>query len=574
MRSAPVPLLAACFALACARSDHERPEGRASTASAQPGRPTLPAELAARPSPGAAPSGSGGVITAEASPSAAPSAEPSGPLFAVTAAAAAVFSEPRFDNKKKVGYVRSGGRVVVLGEPGSKTNCSSGWYQLAGGGYLCGNQGTVDLSHPEVAYSTKQPALDEVLPYVYARNAKNGTPLYKSVPSREQMLRYEPYLEAGKKKSHDEDDDEDDTGGAVPGGEKPDREAERRASDAGKTAAVDVASALEAPEPAPSVAAAPPTEGPIEPEKPWWQSDDKDAASKVKLTDLAADSDDVLAKRMVAGFYVAVDKTFSWNGRSWYKTTRGLVAPADRFWQTAGAKFQGVVLDGTSAKLPMAWTYGGRKTSPTYTLDPETKKPKPDKAVETFQALALTGREQEIAGTRYSELADGRWIKNLHVRITRPGAKPPEVGANERWIDVNLTTQTLVAFEGERPVYATLISSGKESTVKDKDHRTPTGSWRVREKHVTTTMDGDGAAGDLPYSIEDVPYVMYFHNSYALHAAFWHRNFGIQMSHGCVNLAPLDAKWLFFYSDPQIPKGWHGMWSSDDRKGSLIVIHE
>ncbi len=50
-------------------------------------------------------------------------------------------------------------------------------------------------------------------------------------------------------------------------------------------------------------------------------------------------------------------------------------------------------------------------------------------------------------------------------------------------------------------------------------------------------MDGDGkAASDLPYSIEDVPYVQYFEGSYALHGAFWHNNFGHEMSHGCVNL--------------------------------------
>jgi lipoprotein-anchoring transpeptidase ErfK/SrfK len=153
---------------------------------------------------------------------------------------------------------------------------------------------------------------------------------------------------------------------------------------------------------------------------------------------------------------------------------------------------------------------------------------------------------------------------------------PANLGENERWIDVNLTTQTLVAFVGTRPVFATLISSGKQNKRdKDKDHSTPTGEWRVREKHVTTTMDGDGtAAGDLPYSIEDVPYVMYFNRSYALHGAFWHTNFGVQMSHGCVNLAPLDAKHLFFFADPPLPKGWHGVWSNESKAGSRIVLHE
>jgi hypothetical protein len=67
---------------------------------------------------------------------------------------------------------------------------------------------------------------------------------------------------------------------------------------------------------------------------------------------------------------------------------------------------------------------------------------------------------------------------------------------------------------------------------------------------------------------------MYFHKSYATHGAFWHRNYGVQMSHGCVNLAPLDAKWIFFYADPPLHEGFHGNWSSDDRPGSMVVVHD
>ncbi len=276
---------------------------------------------------------------------------------------------------------------------------------------------------------------------------------------------------------------------------------------------------------------------------------------------------------MVAGFYVAVDKTFTWNGRTWYKTTKGLVTPADRFWQTAGFKFQGVEL-GSDYKLPIAWVYGGRKTAPSYTID-DDQHLKPAEAIERFTAIQLTGREQEIHGIKYSETKAGTWVKNIHVRITRPGPPPSDLAPGERWVDVNLTEQTLVAYDGTTPKYATLISSGRHSKIKDKDHSTPTGQWRIREKHITTTMDGDGtAAGDLPYSIEDVPYVEYFFNSYALHGAFWHRNFGVEMSHGCVNLAPLDAKWLFFFTDPHLPQGWHGIWATKDQPGSRVVVHE
>ena len=80
------------------------------------------------------------------------------------------------------------------------------------------------------------------------------------------------------------------------------------------------------------------------------------------------------------------------------------------------------------------------------------------------------------------------------------------------------------------------------------------GEWRVREKHTSSTMDGEGtAAGDLPYSIEDVPYVMYFHKAYALHGAFWHRNYGTRMSHGCINVPLGTSLWLFNWASIGTP---------------------
>ncbi len=564
-------LLGATLGCSPQREPPQQRSGAARPSAAITATPTVPGELLARPS-GPAPQQSASATASAEPPSAAPPPPPwDGPTLAVTGVALAIYSEPRFDKDKKLGYARSGGRLPVKNEVVSRTSCSQGWYELRDGGYVCANQASLDLEHPQVKFALRAPALDEVLPYVYARNAKNGTPLYKSVPSREQMLSYEPYLDTGKKKKSPtkEEEEDEDNESAVPS-------ADRR-SEAGATPESLPAVGPEAGAPSPPASAAAPglTPDAGPPEPPWWQREGKDHLHKVKLDDLRADSDDIMASRLVAGFYVAVDKTFSWNGRTWYKTTKGLVAPADRFWQTAGFKFQGVELSEGGFRLPVAWPYGGRKTAPTYLIAEGDKTAKNGPSVDTFTALQLTGREQELGGTRYLELAKGGWVKAIHVRVTRPGPPPAELKANERWVDVNVKTQTLVLFEGERPVFATLVSTGKESSVKAKDHRTPLGTWRIREKHLTTTMDGDGsAAGDLPYSIEDVPYVLYYYNSYALHTAFWHHNFGVQMSHGCVNMAPLDAKRVFFGTEPPLPPGWHGAWSSAARPGSLVVVHE
>jgi L,D-transpeptidase catalytic domain len=532
------------------------PSAPASAGQTLAGNPTLPDELRPKTAPSAG------------TPGAAPDAgapEWAGPWLVITQPAAAVYATREFDQKQKIGYVRNGGKIAVRAKPQAEKNCSSGWYQVVSGGWVCGNLGTTDMHHPQVKFAIKQPNWDEVLPYPYARNAKNGTPLYRSVPSHDQMAKYEPYLAEAKAKRAKEKAEK----AAAAEREKETSEDENGEVQQASLSADPTLSDQDGGTPSDA-------DGGTEDARPWWQQPDaKDKLHELTLDKLKEDSDDIMAMRLVTGFYIAVDKTFSWNGRTWYKSTKGLIAPADRFWLTQGSKFSGVEIDGTKWKLPIAWVYGGRKTAPSYEIDPDTKKTKPAKAIDVFTPIQLTGKELEISGIRYSETKDGVWVKNIHVRVTHPGPPPSELAPGERWVDVNLKQQTLVVFEGTTPIYATLVSSGKESSDKDKDHRTPTGQWRIREKHVTTTMDGDGtAAGDLPYSIEDVPYVMYFDKSYALHGAFWHRNFGVEMSHGCVNLAPLDAKWVFRHTNPPLPEGWHGAWSSSDRPGSWVMLHD
>jgi lipoprotein-anchoring transpeptidase ErfK/SrfK len=362
------------------------------------------------------------------------------------------------------------------------------------------------------------------------------------------MHKYEPYLESEKAKKSDE--------------KKTARAEEEKARKAEESAETDVAARGDA--------------GAAAPKKSWWQREDADdKLHEVRLEALAEEEDDVLKQRMVKGFYIAVDRVFRWNDRSWYKTTKGFVAPTDRFWETKGSEFQGVKLLEAEVKLPVGWVYGWQKERPKYEIDEATKKVKSSGVVKHFALIDLNGKEITIGKNDYVQAEEGYWVRKAHLRITEPGEVPEDITADERWVDVDLSSQTVVAFVGKTPVYTTMISSGKESKIKEKDHSTPRGKWRIREKHVTTTMDGDGsAAGDLPYSIEDVPYVMYFHKAYALHGAFWHRNYGVRMSHGCVNLAPLDAKYFFLFTTPYLPEGWHGGWSSEDRPGSWVVVHD
>jgi len=209
-----------------------------------------------------------------------------------------------------------------------------------------------------------------------------------------------------------------------------------------------------------------------------------------------------------------------------------------------------------------------------YTLSEDHKKATATDPIRRFAAVQLTGQDASLGGQHYLETADGWWMRESEGTVARTTAPPKDLLPKEKWIDVNLKTETLVAFEGDRPVFATLVSTGRMNDEdKEKDHRSKPGTFRIREKHVAATMDGD-VASDGPYSIEDVPWIMYFNGSIALHGAFWHANFGHVQSHGCVNLSPMDARTLFGWTDPQLPTGWHGVEATADHPGTRVVVHD
>ena len=114
------------------------------------------------------------------------------------------------------------------------------------------------------------------------------------------------------------------------------------------------------------------------------------------------------------------------------------------------------------------------------------------------------------------------------------------IPSSDKHIYIDLSTQSLYAYQGETKVMQTLISSGKWG-------RTPTGNFNIWTKLRSTRMSG-GSGNDY-YNLPNVPYVMYFYNDFGLHGAYWHNNFGHTMRHGCVNMRQVDAKSLFEWAD-------------------------
>ncbi len=142
------------------------------------------------------------------------------------------------------------------------------------------------------------------------------------------------------------------------------------------------------------------------------------------------------------------------------------------------------------------------------------------------------------------------------------------VSGNKR-IEVDLTTQTLKAYDGDTLFMEAKISSGKMFP-------TPTGEFTIWRKIRATKMSGGSGSGY--YYLPNVPYVMFFSNSevasgrgFSLHGTYWHDNFGHPMSHGCVNMKTIDVKKLYEWADP--PTAADQKQSIPGETGTKIIIY-
>ncbi len=260
--------------------------------------------------------------------------------------------------------------------------------------------------------------------------------------------------------------------------------------------------------------------------------------------------------------------TFDWEGRPFGLTTDFLAIPLDRTRKIVPSAFHGV--DVSDVGLPAVFVRS--KSARFYVRDEKTGQMTDAGPVAYREGLRLSGKRERAGGGEFLETREGRWIQaGEHlVRIDEPREWPSFAEAGAKWIDVSILKQSLVAWEGKRPVYVTLVSTGADGLGDPAEtHSTVRGSFLIHTKHVTVTMDND-EDGDR-FDLRDVPYVQYFHEGYAIHAAYWHDDFGRPKSHGCINLHPTDAAWLFGWTTPEVPEGWHAAMSL--RTGTTITIH-
>jgi hypothetical protein len=153
-----------------------------------------------------------------------------------------------------------------------------------------------------------------------------------------------------------------------------------------------------------------------------------------------------------------------------------------------------------------------------------------------YELVNLFAAAIDSEGWTWYMIGANQWVKQTFLSVVQPTERPEDVSG--RWVAIDLYEQTLVAYEDDVPVFATLVASGTPPT------ETAEGIFTVWAKLERDGMSGATGAPDA-YALQSVPWVMYFDGSYSIHGTYWHDLFGYRQSHGCVNITISDASYLY-----------------------------
>jgi hypothetical protein len=419
----------------------------------------------------------------------------------------------------RYGYLRAGS-VVDAREPAIvNEGCRGGWHRINPRGFVCIGMGASrDLSHPVVVASSVRPKRGAGLPYIYAVAGDVAPLLYFRLPNAAEMRESE--------------------GPTLPG---------RVAAYRAELARDKLLDLLGSPGSPPEFLA-----GGRALEKPYGTA---------QAPRYSAHMGRAAPK---SGFAFA--SAFEWEGRLFGLTTELDVVGLERTRLVRPSALRGIHFDASQA-LPVAFVTTPFSMRYSRNAAGEFK---PNGSFGYREALRLTGKG--LPGSMV-EVEGGAWAVATTLRRIEPRTSFPSLVTGDRkWIDVSINQQTLVAYEGKRPVFATLVTTGIGGLGDPKTTQaTVRGSFMIHQKEVSSTMDGEGDGAADSYALRDVPFVQYFHEGYALHGTYWHDEFGSWRSHGCINLSPEDAAWLFEWTDPSVPADWHGVVNKD--RGTVVHIH-
>ena len=446
-----------------------------------------------------------------------------------------------------LGYLSLGDSVRVKG--GKKDEAVAGksrslhcdtWYEVEPRGYVClddeQEEATFDAADPVLAQLRERKA-DRMSPWPYDYAESVGTPIYDIIPPKHRQRRNESVLEEHLKNV---------------------RLARRAKSDEEIMAiderllGVDVQLTGNEPPPFPSL-------GP-----------------RARTT----------KSKVVRGSTIAFTDSFDADGRSWIMTWDKGIIPRDKIKPYPKSDFHGVAVT-DEVRLPIAFF---RREQPKYRLGDDGKVTETKDLWARQSWVPVTEESVDYEGKRYIvSRQDGLLLSVDGVSVARRSHYiPPQIEEVEEgrrtWVDVSVLGGWLVAYEYDKPVYATLVSPGRGGVPKHgvdplETASTPVGRFRITGKFVTATMVSN-ASKDIIH--DEVMYTQNFTGPYALHGAYWHGDWGEKKSGGCVNLSPTDARRLFAWTEPQLPPGWHSVQLvtgyenalAEYQRATLVYVHK
>ncbi len=538
--------------------------------------------------------------------------------------AATVYKLPD-TGSRKLGYIRLGGTVPRDPEPVKGRGCKSDWYRVYPMGHVCTDEATIDMDSALLRAAARRPELDKPMPYKYGF-VRATAPQYLRAPSKSEQEKSEfklgehlewfqqNHAEVQKVILGANDVPLDAKGAALPGGKLP--------------AGFRLSTALSENELFGGQTANDPV--------PWWLEGGRKIpnVSGYAVPEYAIFADRVRRKTglsLVGAFNTESDGM----SRRFAVTVDMRLVPTTKLKPDTGSPYHGVTLSDKLA-LPLGWV--NTQSARAFKLIKGKDEARPDEQLPFRAVIPLSGKARIKGGDRfYQTLKDKTvWVRAADLAVAEaPPTLPASAEKGEKWIDISIKQQALVLYEGKKPVYATMVSTGRDRLGDPKTTlSTPRGSFRLTSKHIAAAMDSEenssvsgGSRGhsgptstasaatverlkaadakgeklsaddarrlanvkkgrDPEYGIttrrgasdfelRDVPWIQYFAAGYALHGAYWHDVFGTARSHGCINLAPIDARYVFLWTDPPVPLGFHGINVGNDMgEGTAVEIRE
>jgi L,D-transpeptidase catalytic domain len=544
------------------------------------------------------------------------------PKIAATAVATTVYKLPDIGSRR-LGYIRLGGIIDRDPDPTRGKGCKGQWFHVFPMGFVCTDEATIDLDTPIVRAASRRPDLDKPLPYRYGF-VRATSPQYLRVPTHQEQLKSEFKLDehltwfeqnrtdVQKVDVGSNDIPLDARGVALPGlapkpGFKTSPELSENELFGGQTA-----------------------NDPI----PFWLDGGRKIpnVSGYAVPQYAYFADRVRRKTGLS-LIGAFDTEDEGVHRRFAATVDMRLIPASKLKPDSASPFHGLEI---TEKMPLPFAWVNKTDATTYKLIKGKDEVRAADAIPRRAVVPLSGNARIKHGERFYQTARDKtvWLRAEDIGVVdKPPAWPDFAEKGEKWIDVSITEQVLVLYEGKKAVYATLVSTGRDKLGDPKETlSTIRGTFRLQSKHIAAAMDSEenssvsgGSRGHAPklsanaaetterlkntdsgslneddkrrlaniskgrdpeygitmrrgssdFELRDVPWIQYFASGYALHGAYWHDVFGIARSHGCINLAPIDARYVFQWTDPPVPKGWHGInVGADMGEGTGVVVRE